>query len=118
MKNKKLILFLFILFVPNTLKYNTIYAYNILKENTNIEEEQQLEKDLENEDNEEQLSFSKKDKKILKTEIRRRKRYHKGLLSLYNKDFDTQYLDLITSNWLIINDLNKYYEKNFIENVS
>lgn len=55
-----------------------------------------------------------KDKKVLKKEIGKRKRYHKTLLSQYNKWFDTKYLNMITNNGIIINNLRKYYELNFV----
>ncbi|MDR1944754.1 MAG: hypothetical protein LBQ59_01340 [Candidatus Peribacteria bacterium] len=37
-------------------------------------------------------------KKDLKNEIKRRKRYHKALLSIYNESFKQEYLDLIADN--------------------
>lgn len=55
-----------------------------------------------------------KDKKVLKKEIQKRKRYHKNLLSQYNSSFDAKYLNMITDNGIIINNLRKYYEFNFI----
>jgi hypothetical protein len=53
------------------------------------------------------------EKKILKKEIRKRRVYHKNLLNMYNVDFDNNNLELITHNWLLINNLEKYYKLNF-----
>lgn len=44
---------------------------------------------------ENKIKISKKD---LKDEIKRRKKHHKALLSIYNESFDSEYLNLIQEN--------------------
>ena len=44
-------------------------------------------------------------KKELKTEIKKRKKYHKNLLEKYNEWFDEKYLNLISENSLILSSL-------------
>jgi len=56
------------------------------------------------------------DKKILKKEISKRKKYHKNLIYMYNKNFDNESLELITRNWLLLTNLDRYYKSNFMNN--
>lgn len=51
-------------------------------------------------------------KKDLKTEIKKRKKYHKDLLLKYNEFFDEKYLNLISENSLILSNLRNELENN------
>lgn len=55
-----------------------------------------------NEETKKNLKVTKKD---LKEEIKKRKKYHKSLLTIYNESFDQKYLDLIAFNSQRISDL-------------
>lgn len=52
------------------------------------------------------------DKRKLKKEIKRRKKLHRGLLALYNKDFEEKYLQIIASNSLKIEKLKSIIQRN------
>lgn len=48
-------------------------------------------------------------KKLLKKELQKRRKYHKNLLYLYNKNFDKNILKNIINNWLLITSFEKEY---------
>ena len=112
-----LLLFVFIIIVDNTsaLELNS----NLIEINTNKSYKFEITNNIKNDKNEEKDKYEKdkknlkKEKNILKKEIRNRRVYHKNLLNMYNMDFDNNYLELITHNWLIISNLEKYYKLNF-----
>ena len=47
--------------------------------------------------------------KLLKKELQKRRKYHKNLLYLYNKNFDNNILKNIINNWLLITSFEKEY---------
>ncbi len=105
MKNKKLLLLYFILLISSfnwTSSLNADYADS---------EDTKIEKSIEKVPQKSKVENNKKDKnynkKILKKEIQNRKKYHKTLVSIYNKNFDSNYLELIKENALIIERLSK-----------
>lgn len=108
---RKIVLLLFIFLVSINwsnaveLKENSDKSNRTVKiQNTGIKEKK---KDKEKE----KYKIIIDNKNKLKKEIRQRRVYHKNLLYLYNKDFENKHLDLITHNWLIINNLEKHLKK-------
>lgn len=76
-----------------------------------LKQENEDEEDNENDKNDNiEIENIVDNKKVLKKQIQNRKKLHKNLLSIYNENFDNKYLEQITNNWLILNQLNNYYE--------
>ena len=65
---------------------------------------------------EKESKLNSREKKILKKQIQKRKKYHKNLLSLYNEWFDAKYLDMISKNGVILDRLMKYYQQQLPQN--
>ncbi len=101
------VLFISLILLNNTntieLNENNTYKY----ENISKKEEQNIISKNEKQDK------ILNNKYILKKEIQKRKKYHRNLLYIYNKNFSDDDLKLISQNWLIIDSLNKYYKINF-----
>lgn len=110
---RKIVLLLFIFLVS----VNGSNALNTKVETVRYNRTVKIQNSWENEDEKEKEKKidNKKDiiinKNNLKKEIRQRRVYHKNLLYLYNKDFEKKHLDLITHNWLIINNLENHLKK-------
>lgn len=79
----------------NNLKLNS----NNLKLNSGVKI---FEKNIENNSNIVKISLSKRD---IKSEIKKRKKYHRNLLEKYNDGFEEKYLNLISENSLILTSL-------------
>lgn len=105
--NKKifLLLFIFLISISNT------DAIDINRRQ--VVNKKYLLKSIDNEKLNIKQKINFNDKKVLKKEIQKRKKYHKNLVSLYNNWFYTRYLNIITKNSIIIYNLRKYYELNF-----
>jgi len=120
MKKRTLVLlFMFFISISNTYATVTInrdwLGINESKiESINGNQDKREDDDEESETEIKNKKIDFKDKKILKKEIQKRKRYHKNLLSLYNKNFEEKYLNLITDNGVKINNLKDYYDYNYI----
>jgi hypothetical protein len=106
---KKVLLLLFIFFIS----VNNTNAVNINRSNLN-REVFNIESVNNNDKGNNYTKINFKDKKVLKKEIQKRKRYHRNLLSQYNKNFEIKYLDMITNNGIIISRLRKYYDFNYV----
>ncbi len=61
---------------------------------------------------EEEPKLNSIERKVLKKQIQKRKKYHKNLLDLYNKWFDEKYLDMISKSGVIIDKLMEHYKNN------
>jgi len=106
---KKIIFLLFIFFISA----NNLEASNI-NSNKSLSKVSKIENVEKNKKEKKYTKINFKNKNILKKQIQKRKKYHKNLLSLYNTNFDEKYLNMITNNGIIINNLRKYYEYKYI----
>lgn len=115
---KKVFLVIFISIISINFNLPTYWIEELnIKKTTRYEKYNSIKREENNNnDNKENNKIIKKDikktisyKKILKKEIRDRKRYHKSLLSIYNNNFNEKYLNLIRKNWIVINNLENYY---------
>lgn len=104
MKKRQIILIHFILAISviNSTPFLASANYSSRITPRNIEDN--VKRNTKNEDDDKNQINNKK---ILKKEIQNRKKYHKTLLNMYNKNFDENYLKLITDNSLKIQELEK-----------
>jgi len=126
MKKTKIIVLILIVFTWNPFSFNITFwddVHKLLEENyrdnlddwdtkriewwnENISEEKTIDNYIGN-----KKSLNSKNKKILKKEIQNRKKYHKNLVSIYNQNFDNNYLELIKNNSLLIDKLKSELKK-------
>lgn len=95
---KKKVFVVIFVFVSVFYHWN-ISANNNLKLNSGVKI---FEKNIENNSNIVKISLSKRD---IKSEIKKRKKYHRNLLEKYNNGFEEKYLNLISENSLILTSL-------------
>lgn len=115
MKNKRYIIIARIFTIIFIFNVNTYTYANYVNNNIAESSKTWIETRIENKKIKKTIKKKSKEikenKKIIKTQIKQRKRYHQNLVSLYNSNFDNNYLSQIENNSLAINYLYKELEK-------